>query len=116
MLDYERVRLRGGKVSLGDALQSLRPGAVWAIQKGNLSTLDWMEPVGGQKRPSNEKILDEQKKLQELYDNYKYKFDRKEEYPDFSEYLDGLVKGDTEQMQAYIDKCLEVKAKYPKPE
>ena len=38
------------------------------------------------------------------------------EYPDIAEYLDGLVKGDTEQMQAYIDACLAVKAKYPKPE
>jgi hypothetical protein len=33
-----------------------------------------------------------------------------------TDYLDGLVKGDTEQMQSYIDACLAVKAKYPKPE
>lgn len=39
---------------------------------------------------------------------------RRTEYPDFIEYLDGLVKGDTEQMQAYIDKCKAVKQKYPK--
>jgi hypothetical protein len=36
------------------------------------------------------------------------------EYPPITDYLDGLVKGDTEQMQAYIDACLVVKAKYPK--
>ena len=29
--------------------------------------------------------------------------------------IDGIVKGDTEQVQAYIDACLAVKAKYPKP-
>ena len=28
----------------------------------------------------------------------------------------GIVKGDTAQVQAYIDACLAVKAKYPKPE
>lgn len=35
-------------------------------------------------------------------------------YPDFRDYLDGIVKGDQAQVQAYIDACLAVKAKYPK--
>lgn len=39
---------------------------------------------------------------------------RRAEYPDFKDYIDGLVKGDTAQMQAYIDECLAVKARYPK--
>lgn len=39
---------------------------------------------------------------------------RRREYPLVEEYMDGLVKGDQAQMQAYIDKCLAVKAKYPK--
>ena len=43
-----------------------------------------------------------------------YSILRRTEYPDFIEYLDGLVKGDTEQMQSYIDKCKAVKEKYPK--
>jgi len=41
---------------------------------------------------------------------------RRQEYPPFENYLDGIVKGDTEQVQAYIGACLAVKAKYPKPE
>ncbi len=41
---------------------------------------------------------------------------RQAEYPPMTDYLDGLVKGDQVQMQAYIDACLAVKAKYPKPE
>lgn len=40
---------------------------------------------------------------------------RVSEYPPMADYLDGLVKGDQAQMQAYIDACLAVKAKYPKP-
>jgi hypothetical protein len=43
-----------------------------------------------------------------------YKSKREEEYPDFREYLDGIVKGDQTQVQAYIDACNAVKAKYPK--
>ncbi len=45
-----------------------------------------------------------------------YKYLRSAEYPPITDYLDGIVKGDTEQVQAYIDACLAVKAKYPKPE
>lgn len=41
---------------------------------------------------------------------------RKAEYPPISDYIDGIVKGDQAQVQAYIDACLAVKAKYPKPE
>lgn len=40
---------------------------------------------------------------------------RAEEYPPMTDYLDGIVKGDQAQIQAYIDACLAVKAKYPKP-
>lgn len=43
-----------------------------------------------------------------------YKALRAREYPDFREYLDGIVKGDNAQVQAYIDACLAVKNKYPK--
>lgn len=45
-----------------------------------------------------------------------YKKLRSIEYPKITEYIDGVVKGDQEQIQAYIDACLAVKAKYPKPE
>jgi hypothetical protein len=40
---------------------------------------------------------------------------RAAEYPDFRDYLDGVVKGDQAQIDAYIAACLAVKAKYPKP-
>lgn len=43
-----------------------------------------------------------------------YKDLRAKEYPLFTDYLDGIVKGDDAQVQAYIDACLAVKAKYPK--
>jgi hypothetical protein len=40
---------------------------------------------------------------------------RRSEYPPAADYLDAVVKGDTAQMQAYIDACRAVKLKYPKP-
>ena len=39
---------------------------------------------------------------------------RQAEYPDFKEYLDGIVKGDQAQIDKYIADCQAVKLKYPK--
>lgn len=50
------------------------------------------------------------------YERTKYQRQRAAEYPPMSDYLDGIVKGDQAQVKAYIDACLAVKAKYPKPE
>ena len=44
-----------------------------------------------------------------------YKEKRQSEYPPIHDYIDGIVKGDQTQVQAYIDACLAVKAKHPKP-
>ena len=39
---------------------------------------------------------------------------RAAEYPPMTDYLDGIAKGDTAQVNTYIAACLAVKAKYPK--
>lgn len=36
-------------------------------------------------------------------------------YPPMADYLDAVVKGNANAVQAYVDACLAVKAKYPKP-
>ena len=41
---------------------------------------------------------------------------RASEYPPITDYLDGVVKGDQAQIDAYIAACQAVKTKYPKPE
>jgi len=40
---------------------------------------------------------------------------RAAEYPPITDYIDGVVKGDQAQIDAYIAACQAVKAKYPKP-
>ena len=40
---------------------------------------------------------------------------RQSEYPPIEDYLDGIVKGDTAQVDKYIADCQAVKTKYPKP-
>ena len=101
------------------ALISLRPGASWACNGETYDGLQWLEkPVweGGQKKPTKVEVEAEVARLQKEWEDTEYQRLRAKEYPDFKEYLDGLVKGDAEQMQTYINACLAVKAKYPKPE
>jgi len=43
-----------------------------------------------------------------------YKAKRAAEYPPYTDYLDGIVKGDQAQIDKYIADCLAVKAAYPK--
>ncbi|CAB4159576.1 hypothetical protein UFOVP715_5 [uncultured Caudovirales phage] len=61
-------------------------------------------------------VLAERQALAEEEARIGYQRERAFEYPPITDYLDGVVKGDQAQVQAYIDACLAVKAKYPKPE
>ena len=56
-----------------------------------------------------EKETEYNKALQECYAK------REAEYPKVADYLDAQAKGDTEAMDAWNAKQLEVKALYPKP-
>lgn len=40
---------------------------------------------------------------------------RARSYPPITDYLDGVVKGDQQQIDKYIEQCNEVKKKFPKP-
>jgi hypothetical protein len=80
----------------------------------NGETQAW-DSEGNEVTLNEELISAEMERLQAEYNSNEYKRKRKEEYPDFIEYLDGIVKNDTEQIQAYITACQAVKAKYPKP-
>jgi hypothetical protein len=51
-----------------------------------------------------------------LHNATQYQRDRAAEYPSVNDYLDGIVKGDQAQIDAYIAACQAVKTKYPKPE
>jgi hypothetical protein len=101
------------------ALMSIRTGAIWSLNGETYEGLQWLEkPVweGGQKKPTKEEVEAEIIRLQQEWDNKEYQRLRAAEYPPMADYLDGIVKNDQEQIQTYIDACLAVKAKYPKPE
>ena len=70
--------------------------------EGNLITL-----------PSD--IEEKRAELISEYNALNYQRRRKLEYPPITDYLDAVVKGDQDQIDEYIQKCLAVKTKYPKP-
>lgn len=78
--------------------------------EGNIVSLN------GDTIPPKEQILEEIEKIKQERALTLYAKKRRAEYPPIQDYIDGVVKGDQEQIQAYIDACLAVKAKYPKPE
>lgn len=53
-------------------------------------------------------------KQRAAFDALSYAEKRQAEYPPASDYLDGIVKGDQDQIARYIEACKAVKAKYPK--
>lgn len=95
------------------AIRSLYPEAEWSITNEDYESLIWLSDTPA---PSEEELIEEVQRLQFEYDSLQYQRLRAKEYPDFREYLDGIVKGDQSQIEAYITACLEVKQKYPKPE
>lgn len=52
--------------------------------------------------------------VQAYIDAHSYIAKRQAEYPPFTDYLDGIAKGDQAQINKYIADCQAVKAKYPK--
>lgn len=110
---------------IADALLRLQPNAQFAIDG---EVVEWIEQSDGSFKANNIQWVDtsipfpERQELDEMietikleYESLRYRKLRAKEYPDFKDYLDGIVKGDQTQIQAYIDACLAVKDKYPKP-
>jgi hypothetical protein len=63
----------------------------------------------------DENIVEYDKDAVQAYvDAHAYIAKRASEYPNVTEYLDGVVKGDQAQIDKYIADCLAVKARHPK--
>ena len=102
------------RFGISDAILSLAPGAQWVLTGDSYDGLTWLDESA--EVPSVEAIEAEIIRLQDEYDALEYQRLRAPEYPDFKDYLDGIVKGDQAQIDAYIAACQAVKEKYPKPE
>lgn len=97
-------------IDKSDAILSLVPNAQIVVRG---DAVEWINP--SQAPVTDAEIDAELVRLKAVFESLDYQRKREQEYPDVKEYLDGIVKNDQAQIQAYIDACLAVKAKYPKP-
>ena len=65
-------------------------------------------------QPSASAIATAEAEWQAEYDSQAYSRARANEYPPYTDYLDGIVKGDQAQIDKYIADCLAIKEKFPK--
>jgi hypothetical protein len=94
-----------------NSIKAINADAEVSIIGNDINQITWHN---GTTPIAKQTILNKQKELQAEYDLKEYQRNRANEYPDFKEYLDGIVKGDQAQIDKYIADCLSVKAKYPK--
>ena len=102
------------QIGIPDALMSLCPGAEWTLSGEGVEGLSWYSEDVEQPTPAQ--IYVEIERLQAEHNSLEYQRLRAPEYPPIEDYLDGVVKGDQAQIDAYIAACQAVKEKYPKPE
>ena len=89
-----------------EGIKSLDPTAEFSITE---DVITWHTT------PIDEALIQaEVTRLQTEYDSQQYARDRASAYPPVTDYLDGIVKGDTAQVDKYISDCQAVKLKYPK--
>jgi hypothetical protein len=94
------------------ALINLRPNSQFRWEGENYSDIQWIDETIA--KPTEQEIIAESNRIKAEYVSNEYQRKRATEYPPITDYLDGVVKGDQEQMDKYIADCLAVKAKYPK--
>jgi len=84
------------------AVYALYPNVVW---------ID--ETLGSHDKDGNQVTID-MSAVNAWVDPEAYIAKRQAEYPPFTDYLDGIAKGDQAQIAKYIADCQAVKTKYPK--
>jgi hypothetical protein len=100
-------------MTIGRAILRIRPGAQFSVTGEEYDGIEWFGDA--QTKPTRQEVEDSLAVIAAQDAALAYQNQRMMEYPDFRIYLDAIVKGDQEQLQGYIDACLAVKAKYPKP-
>jgi hypothetical protein len=100
-------------IHLAEALHSLRPGKGWSCNDKDHLSVKWADEATVP--PTPDEILQEYDRIEKAYIAAEYQRQRAAEYPPITDYIDGVVKGNQAQIDAYIAACLAVKAEFPKP-
>lgn len=101
------------KHKIANAIARITGGSVPVLVNGeDYESIVWQSD---ENKPTWSEIQSEIERFDLLLSKSSYQQKRAAEYPPITDYLDGVVKGDQAQIDAYIAACQAVKAKYPKP-
>jgi hypothetical protein len=97
-----------GRYGINDAIESLRPGALYRLNNRTFEAWWHHQPV-----PSWDELMAECERLKAVA----YKQLRRDEYPPIEDFIDAYYwqqTGDDRLMKSYWEKVQAVKSKYPK--
>jgi hypothetical protein len=94
-----------------EAVQALRPGAFWSFTGSTYAEMEWLEPEGGQTKPTEEEIVQKIAELTYKEEVEVYKEQRAADYPPYADQFDQIFH---EGIDAWKATILEVKRRYPK--
>ena len=94
-----------------EAVKALRPGAFWSFTGPTYAEMEWLEPEGGQTKPTEEEVVQKIAELTYQQEVEVYKEQRAAEYPPYADQFDQIFHDGIDAWKATI---LEVKRRYPK--
>ena len=94
-----------------EAVKALRPGALWSFTDTTYDAMEWLEPEGGQTKPTEEEVVQKIAELTYKEEVEVYKEQRAAEYPSYADQFDQIFHDGIDAWKATI---LEVKRRYPK--
>ena len=94
-----------------EAVQALRPGAFWSFTGSTYAEMEWLEPEGGQTKPTEEEVVQKIAELTYQQEVEVYKEQRAAEYPSYADQFDKIFREGVDAWKADIQA---IKDKYPK--
>ena len=94
-----------------EAVKALRPGALWSFTDTTYDAMEWLEPEGGQTKPTEEEIVQKIAELTYKEEVEVYKEQRAAEYPSYADQFDKIFH---QGIDAWKEEIQTIKNRYPK--
>ena len=94
-----------------EAVKELRPGALWSFTDTTYDAMEWLEPEGGQTKPTEEEVVQKIAELTYKEEVEVYKEQRAAEYPSYADQFDKIFH---QGIDAWKEEIQTIKNKYPK--
>ena len=94
-----------------EAVKELRPGALWSFTDTTYDAMEWLEPEGGQTKPTEEEVVQKIAELTYKEEVEVYKEQRAAEYPSYADQFDKIFH---QGIDVWKEEIQTIKNRYPK--